>query len=221
MPESSESDGETFGWRECAARLGALLTEGALEPEGRGAFVRRDGAGHVVVRFRPPAVLSAPSASVEAFARSLPAADAGHDALGLQGVILVQAGAAAVGLWSGEDLVDHKAFKRYVVRGKGKAQPTHLATKGKSRYGSRLRLQNHRRLLEEVGARVGSWWDGGSGPTRCFRGAPQRLWSELLPLLPEALADAESLRTTVRVPDFEELRRIRRWMLRGRIERFR
>ena len=42
--------------------------------------------------------------------------------------------------WRGEELVRHKVFKRYVVRGRGRAQPTHLKSKGKSRYGSRLRL---------------------------------------------------------------------------------
>lgn len=48
-------------------------------------------------------------------------------------VVLVRAGAFALGLWDDDELVQHKAKKRYVTRGKGKAQLTHLKTRGKSR----------------------------------------------------------------------------------------
>jgi len=212
---------QTFPWRETAAQLGGLLREGPLAADGRGGFVRAGDAA-VALRFVPPAVLAPADGAVDAaaYARELPTDSTSADeALGVQGVLLLQAGAAAVGLWRGEELVDHKAFKRYVVRGSGKAQVSHLKTKGKSRYGSRLRLQNHRRLLEEVAERTASWWGGGRPPEHLFRAVPVRLWSEFLTLGPGAWGGARALGTTVRTPDFAELQRVRRWMLRGRIER--
>ena len=48
----------------------------------------------------------------------------------------------ATRLWRDDELVAHKVVKKYVVRGRGRAQPLHLKTRGKSRYGSRLRLAN-------------------------------------------------------------------------------
>ena len=53
------------------------------------------------------------------------------------------------------EIVHTKSIKKYVVRGRGRAQPTHLATKGKSRYGSRLRLQK-----ASVGAQLNSGYVG-------------------------------------------------------------
>ena len=57
-------------------------------------------------------------------------------------LLLLQAGAMAIGQWDVDELMYHKAIRRYVVRGHGRAQPLHARTKGKSRYGARLRLQN-------------------------------------------------------------------------------
>ena len=57
-------------------------------------------------------------------------------------LLIMEAGRAAIGSVKESKLVSHKNIRKYMVRKKqGKAQLTHLKSKGKSRYGSRLRLQ--------------------------------------------------------------------------------
>lgn len=65
-------------------------------------------------------------------------------------VLLDAPGAWAVAVWSPGGYLATKVQKRYVIRGHGKAQGKHLKTRGKSRYGSRLRLQNAQRLELEI-----------------------------------------------------------------------
>jgi len=98
---------------------------------------------------------------------------------GLQVVLLMQAGAASLGLFEAGEVLRTKTFKRYVVRGKGRAQPTHLNSKGKSRYGSRLRLQNARAILDETNEKLHDWWDEYGVPDTVFFNAPVRLWADL------------------------------------------
>jgi len=66
------------------------------------------------------------------------------------------------------------------VRGNGRAQATHLKTRGKSRYGSRLRLQNWRRLLSETNERLHDLWQQYGVPARVFWSAPVRVWADVL-----------------------------------------
>jgi hypothetical protein len=138
-------------------------------------------------------------------------------------VLLLQAGAMAVGCWDGQHLVAHKAVRRYVVRGNGKAQMLHRKTRGKSRYGARLRLQNWRRLLAETSARLHEL-EAGHGPVeRVFLAAPVRLWAELFaadPTPPFARDDVRLQRVPMHVhrPDFAELLRVHHWLGRGRLE---
>jgi hypothetical protein len=46
-------------------------------------------------------------------------------------VLLLQAGAVAIGYWDGDQLLHHKAWKAYVVRGHGRAQPAYQKTRGR------------------------------------------------------------------------------------------
>ncbi|MCA8965615.1 MAG: hypothetical protein H6838_09595 [Planctomycetes bacterium] len=138
-------------------------------------------------------------------------------------VLLLRAGAAAVGYWEGDELLDHKALAAYVVRGNGKAQPTYLASRGKSRYGSRLRLQNWRRLLTDVSERLRRCEEQFGAPERIFLGMPVRLLAELWsadPAPPFAHDDARVQRLPLHVfrPDFAELQRVRAWMATGALE---
>ncbi|MDF1837106.1 MAG: hypothetical protein P1V35_04500 [Planctomycetota bacterium] len=98
---------------------------------------------------------------------------------GPQVLVLLQAGAAALGYFDGGEAIRTKALKRYVVRGSGRAQNTHLKTKGKSRYGSRLRLQNAKAILEEINERLCDWWEEHGTPDFVFHNAPVRLWADL------------------------------------------
>lgn len=140
-----------------------------------------------------------------------------------QVVLLLQAGAMAVGYWEGDELLAHKAMRKYVVRGNGKAQPTHLKTRGKSRYGSRLRLQNWKRLLAATNERLVADWDRFGAPERIFYAAPVRVLGDLFdaePAPPFARDAAELQRVPMHVhaPDFTELRRVRGWLRHGRLE---
>ena len=104
----------------------------------------------------------------------------GLSALPLRFVVLFQAGAASVGAFAGEQALATKATKRYVVRGVGRSQSTHLSAKGKSRYGSRLRLRNVQRLFDEVHAKLAEFRDRFGAPELAFVSAPERLWSDFL-----------------------------------------
>jgi hypothetical protein len=203
----------TFPWTEAERHLRELASAWSLAPDGRGGF-----AGEAV-RFEPPRVLPpvAEHDTPDSWLRRLPAN------LGLELVVLAQAGAIAVGAWRDDVLIDHVAKKRYVVRGQGRAQPTHLRTRGKSRYGSRLRLQNHRLLLDELTDRLRTIVAREGEPDRVHHSAPPRLWDEILahdPPPPFTRDDPRLSRIPlhVHVPDHEELLRVHRTLARGRIE---
>src|SRR5690606_9589187 len=139
---------QRFAWHETAAVLRELERDGArLVPVPRG-FSLVDAAGRPVGSVRLPAVLRVP---LGAPADAVVAA-AGQP-LGDELVLLLRAGAAALGWWRDGELRAHKTFARYVVRGHGKAQPTWLSTRGKSRYGSRPRLQDALRLRPDENER--------------------------------------------------------------------
>lgn len=132
---------------------------------------------------------------------------------GTHALLLLRAGASALGVWHGHELLRHKAFQRYVVRGSGKAQPTHLKTRGKSRYGSRLRLQNWERQLGETSERLGEWWREFGAPSRVFVALPVRLRAEFAaaePQPPFAFDDPEVVPVPFHVhqPDHAELLRV-------------
>ena len=212
------ADHETFHWEETQGVVEELLDEGELTPDPeRGVFV---GEGLVL---SPPRVQPVPPdcASAAAWLDALPLD------LGLHLVILLQAGATSLGLFDGGAEVATKSFKRYVVRGTGRAQPTHLKTRGKSRYGSRLRLQNARQQLEETSERVRDWLDEHGEPELVFHGAPRRLWADLMrtePVPPFApggpLADRlVRIPQDLPVPTTDVLLRAYRGLCFGRLER--
>lgn len=188
-----------------------------LRAESAPWYERRGEDGTLIEALRPPLVLLD--------AEGLPTAneliERAETGPGRFGVLLLQAGAAALGLFHDDEVLDHKAIKRYVVRGKGRAQPTHLKTRGKSRMGSRLRLRNAERLLEEVSERLGSWWDEETVPTRLFVSAPVRLYADLArakPPPPVGVDDPRRVRIPldVNVPTHAELMRVHRSMCRAR-----
>lgn len=140
-----------------------------------------------------------------------------------QVVLLFRAAGVALGYWEGDELVQHKALRRYIVRGHGKAQPKHLESRGKSRYGSRLRLQNWQRQLGETNAWLVEAFARHGEPDRIFVAVPVRALAALSaadPAPPFARDDArvQRLPTHVFRPDFDELLRVRGWMRFGRLE---
>lgn len=204
---------ETFAWHETRARLAALTATHALMADGRGAFA---GEG---LRFVPPAVLSpvADSDTPASWLARLP------EDPGTWLVVLLRAGSASLGLFERDTCVAHKVFRRYVVRGHGKAQPAHAKTKGKSRYGSRLRLQNAKRLLEEVNERLTDWVATAPALAAVHWSCPVRQWPELFaatppPPFPRDDPRLRRIAMHVHEPDHDELLRVARSLSRGRVE---
>ncbi|MFH0943825.1 MAG: hypothetical protein V2A76_01395 [Planctomycetota bacterium] len=210
-------DRKTFPWTETRALLLSLWkqTELRLAPDGR-SF--ESGPGEVV-RFTPPAVQPIPE-GIESVTDYL---DRLEDELGLHVALLIRAGVSALGIWREEQLLVHKIIRKYVVRGQGRAQPTHLKTRGKSRYGSRLRLQGARAQLEETNQRLLDWRREYGTEDRFFLSGPVRLLADLRradPAPPDSLQHALRIRLPVRDPSHAELLRVRRLLCRGSIERW-
>jgi hypothetical protein len=202
-----------FPWQETGEQLAAFAERYPGVRADRGVFAG-DGA-----RLVPPFVLPPPwpGEEIAAYRARLPQGP------GLHCLVLLQAGAAALGYWDDDELLAHKAQKRYVVRGHGKAQPAHLKTRGKSRYGARLRLQNWRRLLRDVNARLRLWWDELGEPAQVLWSVPVRSVPELFaadppPPLPRDDRRLRRIPLHVHVPDFRELLRVRARLGRGRLE---
>lgn len=199
-----------FPWQESPSRLQALLDGGPLELDPRGrAFVRPAGMDRAGACFEPPGLLPVTAETPH------PAAWLARyrDGPGRHAVVLLRAGAFACGLWEGDELVSHRCSRRYVVRGRGKAQPTYLASKGKSRAGSRLRLRNARALLEELGALLRDWGVGGGDVAALHYAAPVRLWSDFLRARTTPPLDRQTchrLPWHVSRPDFRTLLDVRR-----------
>lgn len=70
-------------------------------------------------------------------------------------MLLVQTGSASIGVFEGENCLEHKVFSAYMVRKKqGVSQIKHLKTKGKSRAGARVRLAKTLLFFEDINTRV-------------------------------------------------------------------
>ena len=66
-------------------------------------------------------------------------------------IILVEAGSALVASCEDDKILEYKLIKKYMVRKtQGKAQYSHLAKKGKSRLGSRIRLQQTKQFFIDL-----------------------------------------------------------------------
>lgn len=135
-------------------------------------------------------------------------------------VVLIQAGASAAALYRGAVAELHRVIRRYVVRGTGRAQPLHRKTKGKSRYGSRLRLREARAQLVETNELLASWWRRSAFPPAVHLSCPVRLLADLARTEPPPPFDR---RAALRIPHHvyrpsrEEIERIHFLLSRGRI----
>jgi hypothetical protein len=217
VADAARVPGLRFSWRDLPEQVEAFAQRWPDARADRRGFAFVTPGGDARLRVPLAAVPPLPGESVVSYA-----ARSGGE-LGQQAIVLLRAGAVALGCWDGEQLRAHKSLRKYVVRGRGKAQPTHLKTRGKSRYGSRLRLQNWRSLLAETSERLGEWWSVFGVPQRVFWSAPVRAWSDLFaaePSPPFVRDDRSLCKLPVHVhrPDFAELQRVRNWLLHGRLE---
>lgn len=211
---------QTFPWQETHERLAELWKEQPLVVADRGRVpCLVDDVDAPTIQVWLPYVLQReslkPGWTIPKVLDVLP------DAPGTGVIVLVRAGSTALGIWRDEELLRHKVIKRYVVRGNGKAQPLHLKTRGKSRYGSRLRLQGYRAQLEETVGRIQEWRDEYGKPDQFLLSCGKRILGDLRQMDPPLPTDVELCRIPfeVRESSFEELLRIRRRTEWGRIER--
>jgi len=95
-------------------------------------------------------------------------------------IVLIQAGAAALGCFEKSEVTAHKALTKYMVRKKrGKSQLTYLRQKGKSRAGSRIRLRESMEFFEEINSRLINWKEHLKKTSIIFSSCPVRLTNEL------------------------------------------
>lgn len=214
------SDRETFSWRDTFAIVDAAWRSATLTFDAtRHAFMATDAAGLRTVHL--PRLLPVRQIDPDP-ARFLSALE-GQAHLGRCALVLVHAGASALLLHHDDELIAHKVIKKYVVRGTGKAQPKHLKTRGKSRYGSRLRLQNYASQLHDTLEKLGDWRREFGAFDRVHLACGARLEHDLLsspPGLPwPSDFPLERVPVHVHVPDFAEAKRVRWLLTHGRIER--
>ncbi len=212
---------QRFCWETTVHVLGQLEgVHGALSrPEGAPWFEAVDGA-----RATPPAVFPLGEAhrTLDEYLASLPFEE-GELRTGGQVFFLLQAGAAALGVWKDGALLKHKVIKKYVVRaGQGRAQSAQDRRRPARSAGARLRSQNQRSLLAEIGACLQGWSEEVRACERIFYSAPVRLWGEVLREVP-GLGFAgddprlQKIALDLRRPGMAELRHIIYEMTHGRI----
>ncbi|WP_051203823.1 hypothetical protein [Hugenholtzia roseola] len=137
-------------------------------------------------------------------------------------LILVQAGYAALAYAEEGQILKHKAITAYMVRKKqGRAQLNYLKTKGKSRLGSRIRLQNTILFFENIHKKLKEWGKVQNSCRFIYSGTPT-IWH----LLYESKANQNFERKdsrfikvplSVRKPNFMEVRRINAHIKKGRL----
>ena len=172
------SDLHRFAWSETVEAARAALADwvgpSPIADAKARRFVSEDDDRRFELRVPLVLALPVPGEGVESWLGRIQAPP------GLQVLVLCQAGSSALGLFENGEPVDHQTLRRYVVRGSGRAQPAYLKTKGKSRYGSRLRLRNAQRLLEETAETLREWHGEHGDFDRVFYSCPVRSWAELL-----------------------------------------
>lgn len=140
-------------------------------------------------------------------------------------MLLIQAGNAALGYFEEGELMNHKVIRKYMIRKKqGKFQGSHLKTKGKSKYGSRVRLQNTVDFFEDINQKIEDW-EIIDDAERIIYFASIPLWNMMFDskVACPFEKDDERLRKVpkdVSVPTYEELLRINRFAHKGLVHIF-
>ena len=135
-------------------------------------------------------------------------------------VLLMESGRAALGVFKDGKVLEHKNIRKYMVRkGQGKSQLTHLKTKGKSRYGSRLRLQESEAFFYEIIERLNN--EKSFKAPFVFYHCPATLWPFLMDEAKDQKFDLKKqqwrrLGVSVKECSFDELKRMSREPLYGR-----
>ncbi len=178
----------------------------------------RDAEGREYARFRCPPAFPVASAQSDPtnYSRQLSAEP--PEAF----VLVLQSGQAALARTRRGLLYDHRIIRKYMVRkSQGKSQLTHLKTKGKSRLGSRIRLQQSVEFFEEING----WLTEQSeefAPGRILYACAASLWphlfhSRIAPPFDKKDARLMKIPRDFRKATLEELERMCRFVLRGQL----
>ncbi|NJL13474.1 MAG: hypothetical protein HC913_11015, partial [Microscillaceae bacterium] len=131
-------------------------------------------------------------------------------------ILLIQAGQAALGHYEAGALLNHKIIRKYMVRAKqGKAQTSHLKTKGKSRAGSRIRLAQTDLFFEEINEKLQDWEV--HSVEKIFVSTVQVWWNHLFeadtcPPFDKKDPRMVKIPLAVQPPNFEELERVHTYL---------
>ncbi len=203
-----------FSWEETAEILEQASQKHNL-------VVSEDGKSFVAddkLRLTPPFLIPPKDFSVKDYLGNL---DYG---VGSQLLILIQAGAAALGIWKDGELCQHKVITKYMVRKKqGKAQITYMNQKGKSRAGSRIRLRESMDFFVEINEKLEQWEEDIAECEQLLYSCTVRLWREVFVCKTPPPFDKNDERwrkipLDVRVPNFKELKHVFYVLSHGSVE---
>lgn len=140
-------------------------------------------------------------------------------------ILLIQAGSTTIGHFEEGEMLNHKVIRKYMVRQKqGKAQISHLKTRGKSKLGSRIRLQNTIEFFEEINQKL--WdWEIDEGIDKIFYSASINIWNMLFESKVETPFDKKDERIIkipldVQTPNYEEMLKVDKFLKEGTLEFF-
>lgn len=154
----------------CEGLIDNLRLLPGLEWDGdKGRLQVKDLKGNLQVDFHLPLTFPRVRKGLSEYLQEIPQESAPFS------LILIQAGAAALGFFANGEVKEHKAIKKYMIRGKGKAQVGYLKTRGKSKAGSRLRLRNSIQFFEEINEKLQEW-EVHEKSSHLFYACPVRLW---------------------------------------------
>ncbi|WNJ16509.1 hypothetical protein [Pontibacter sp. G13] len=211
-----------FDYDETLALLEYLEDEWSGNPlrldEKKHAIQAWDDAGELTLDLRLPLVMPAmeEDQSLSAYRESL------SEDIPTYLMFIVQLGAASVGAFEDGEVVDHKAFKKYMKREKrGKAQISYLNQKGKSKAGSRIRLANTVRFFEELNERLTDlmeWYE----PERLIYSCTAQLWglmyqSKVPPPFEKKDPRLIKVPLDLKVPTHEEMMRVNEFAQKSRL----
>jgi hypothetical protein len=138
-------------------------------------------------------------------------------------ILLIQAGNAALGVYSEGKFCEHKVIRKYMVRKKqGKAQINYLKTKGKSRLGSRIRLAKSVEFFEEINERI-SQWSKVYFPETILYSCTPTLWGMLFRSKIKASFLKDDMRLKkipldIDIPDYREMNNVIKYVRNGYLE---
>ncbi len=136
-------------------------------------------------------------------------------------IVLTRSGIASLGLWSDDHFKYHKVFRSYMNRKKqGKSQITFLKTKGKSRAGSRVRLENAKIFFGDISEYINKINPLHQSPIFYFVPIPSlSFWRESNTPPPKCFHHPESKRIplNVKTPNFDELKRVNQILRKAEI----